>query len=68
MAENINMRTWACERDDNDAAAPFFATLMIGEQLIASGHGVDEVTAYAALVDDLDRQGIADGSVLGMEC
>jgi hypothetical protein len=66
MAEQMNARTWVCERDDNEPDSPFCAKLLIGEEVIASGRGVDEVAAYGALVAALDRQGIRDGNVLGM--
>ena len=60
-------RTWTCERDDEDPAAPFIAMLKINDEVIASGRGADEVAAYAALVNALDQNGIADGHVLGMQ-
>jgi hypothetical protein len=67
MGNATNVRTWTCERDDQDPAAPFIAMLRIGDELIASGRGAEEVAAYAALVDALDRQGVSDGQVLGMQ-
>jgi hypothetical protein len=45
----------------------FCATLLIDDEPIASGRGVDEVSAYAALVEALSLKGIVDGSVLGMQ-
>ena len=67
MADHTTSRSWICERDEKDLAEPFCARLTIGDELIASGRGVDEVMAYAALVNTLDRQGITDGHVLGMQ-
>ena len=61
------VRSWSCNRDDKDPDAPFCATLAVGEILIAEGCGADEVSAYAALVAALDRQGIHDSGVLGMQ-
>ena len=61
------VRSWACNRDDGDPAAPFCATLTVGEIVIASGRGTDEVGAYATLVAALDRQGVQDSGVLGMQ-
>jgi len=67
MARQVNVRTWTCDRDDSDPAAPFVAVLRIGDQVIASGRGVDEVAAYTAFVDALDAQGVSDGNVLRMQ-
>ena len=61
------VRSWACNRDDGDPAAPFCATLTVGENVIAAGRGANEVSAYAALVAALDRQGIQDSGVLAMQ-
>ena len=61
------VRSWSCNRDDKDPVAPFCAMLTVGENVIAAGRGADEVSAYAALVAALDRQGIQDSGVLGMQ-
>jgi hypothetical protein len=62
MAEPAASRAWVCERDDRDPAAPFQATLLIGDEPVASARGVDEVTAFARLAEAV----AADGRVLGM--
>jgi hypothetical protein len=67
MRKQTNVRTWMCKRDSNNPSAPFCATLLIDDEPIASGRGVDEVSAYAALVEALSVKGIVDGSVLGMQ-
>ena len=67
MRKQTNLRTWTCERDSDNLSAPFCATLLIDDEPIASGRGVDEVSAYAALVEALSLKGIVDGSVLGMQ-
>jgi hypothetical protein len=62
MAEPAASRTWVCERDDRDPAAPSHASLLIGDEPVASARGVDEVSAFARLAEDVG----ADGRVLGM--
>jgi hypothetical protein len=61
------VKTWFCERDERDPAAPFCATLLVDDQPVASGRGADEMSAFAQLADVLGEQGIAEGRVLGLE-
>jgi hypothetical protein len=55
-----------CERDDQDVASPYCAKLLINDTLVASGRGVDEITAFFRLADTVHAQGLSDGSVLFM--
>ena len=61
------MKTWLCERDDQETAAPFCATLVIDDRPVASGRGASEMTAFARLADVLAARGMADGRVLGLQ-
>jgi hypothetical protein len=60
-------KTWLCERDDEDAIAPFRATMLLDNHVVASARGVDEMTAFAHLADLLASHRIADGGVLGFQ-
>jgi hypothetical protein len=67
MPEQRGIRSWTCDRDPTNPHAPYCTTLSIGDETIASGRGINEVDAYAALIDVLSQQGIADGRILGMQ-
>jgi hypothetical protein len=67
MPEQRGIRSWTCDRDSTTPHAPYCATLSIGDETIASPRGINDVDAYAALIDVLSQQGIADGRILGMQ-
>ena len=67
MAQPVASRSWVCERDNQDAASPFCAKLLIKDDQVASARGIDEMTAFANLIETLHARGIAEGRALGFE-
>lgn len=61
------VKTWVCERDEQDATAPFSATLLIDDEPVAQARGASEMTAFAQLADVLAGKGLTDGRVLGFQ-
>jgi hypothetical protein len=66
MGETTAVRSWICERVGEDSILRYEATLLIGEEPIASARGVDERSAFTALLEMLLNRGSSDGFVLGM--
>jgi hypothetical protein len=66
MRETNPVRSWICERVGDDPMLPYEATLLIGEEPVASARGLDERSAFTALLEMLLSRGSSDGFVVGL--
>ena len=64
MAQPVASHSWVCERDNQDAASPYCARLLVDDKTVVSARGADELTAFIRLSETIHTQGINEGGVL----